>query len=151
MKDSDLLEQNHRNTTALAFSDFGTKFCEQSFYVSPLNVSAGRARKDQFKSALVLPLHAAMVLRRGTDVSGGSSDGYRLRRPPFFSLRGLRGGLGRQGAEAHETCLPMAASDPLLSFTWTRPTTELPRFNSGCARKAAQSAHFYVERLSSGI
>jgi hypothetical protein len=25
MKDSDLLEQNHRNTTALAFSDFGTK------------------------------------------------------------------------------------------------------------------------------
>ena len=82
MKDSDLLEQNHRNTTALAFSDFGTKLCEQSFYVSPLNVSAGRARKDQFKSALVLPLHAAMVLRRGTDVSGESSDGYRLCRPP---------------------------------------------------------------------
>jgi len=47
--------------------------------LSPLNVSAGRARKDQFKSALVLPFHAVMVLPRGTDVSRGSSGGYLLR------------------------------------------------------------------------
>jgi hypothetical protein len=63
MKDSDLIKQNHRNTTALAFSDFGTKLTEQRFNVSPLDVSAGRAREDQFKGALVLPLHFAMVLQ----------------------------------------------------------------------------------------
>jgi hypothetical protein len=75
MKDPNFVEQHHRNTTTFTFGDFSAKLGKQSFYISPLNVSAGRTREDQFKGALVLPLHAAMVLQQSTGVSGVCSDG----------------------------------------------------------------------------
>lgn len=66
MKHPHFLEQNHGYTTALSLADFGTQFYKQRFNIAPLDVCAYRAGKDQFKSSLVLALHAAIVPRSGT-------------------------------------------------------------------------------------
>lgn len=58
MKDAYLAKQNNRDAATFPFGNVGAKFDEQSFNVSPLNVSAGWPREDQFKGALALPLHA---------------------------------------------------------------------------------------------
>jgi len=65
---SHFFEQDHGYTTALALADFGAQFYKQRFNIAPLDVSAGRASEDQFKSSLVLALHANIVPRSSTEI-----------------------------------------------------------------------------------
>ena len=72
MKHSHFFKQDYSNTTTLSLADFGAQFYEQCFDVAPLNVSTCRADEDQFKSSLVLPLHAAIVPLSGTGLDARS-------------------------------------------------------------------------------
>jgi hypothetical protein len=74
---SHFFEQDHGYTTTLALADFGAQFYKQRFNIAPLDVSACRAGKDQFKSSLVLTLHAAIVPLSGTAL--GERTSKRLR------------------------------------------------------------------------
>lgn len=69
MKDSHFFEQDNRKATTLALRDFSAKLYEQSLDVAPLNVAACGPSKDQFESALMLPLHDDTVPLNGTDVA----------------------------------------------------------------------------------
>ena len=73
MEHSHFFEQDHGYTTTLALADFGSQFYQQRFNIAPLDVSACRAGKDQFKSSLMLPLHAEIVPRSGTELSERTS------------------------------------------------------------------------------
>jgi hypothetical protein len=66
-------EHDHGYTTALALADFGAQFYKQRFNITPLDVCACRAGEDQFKSSLVLALHAAIVPRSGTKLDERTS------------------------------------------------------------------------------
>ena len=68
MEHSHFFEQDHGYTTTLALADFGAQFYKQRFNIAPLDVSACRAGEDQFKSSLVLPLHATIVPLSGTEL-----------------------------------------------------------------------------------
>ena len=57
MEDPYLAEQDHGNTAACALSNFCAQFREERFNVSPLDIGARRTSEDQFKCALVSPLH----------------------------------------------------------------------------------------------
>ncbi len=62
MKDPNFFKQDDSDPATLALRDLGAKFYKQSFYVAPLDVAACGASEDQFKGALVFPLHSrAMV------------------------------------------------------------------------------------------
>ena len=65
MEQSRFFEQDDSNTTAFSLADSSAQFCEQRFDIAPLNVPADGASEDQFKSALVLPIHAQTVPRSG--------------------------------------------------------------------------------------
>ena len=66
-------EQDHGYTTTLALADFGAQFYKQSFNITPLDVCTCRVGEDQFKSSLVLALHAAIVPRSGTKLDERTS------------------------------------------------------------------------------
>ena len=68
MEHSHFFEYDHSDATAFSLADFGAKFYEQRFDIAPLDIPTGGPREDQFESALVLPLHAAIVPRSGTEV-----------------------------------------------------------------------------------
>lgn len=58
MKNSHFIKQDDGNSAAFALADFSAQFVEKCFNIFPLDVGAGWMGQDQFKSALVLPLHA---------------------------------------------------------------------------------------------
>ena len=70
---SHFFEQDHGYTTTLALADFGAQFYKQRFNIAPLDVSACRAGEDQFNTSLVLPPHAEIVPRSGTELDERTS------------------------------------------------------------------------------
>ena len=58
MENAHLAEQDYSYAATLALADFCLEFTEQCFNVLPLDIAAGRVGEDQFKRALVLPLHS---------------------------------------------------------------------------------------------
>ena len=62
MEHSQFIEKDHSDTTAFALAHVGAQFDKKRFDITPLNVSTRRARENQFKCPLMLPLHAEMVL-----------------------------------------------------------------------------------------
>ena len=66
MENSHFFKQDYSYATTLALADFGAQFYEQRFDIAPLDVPTRGASEDQFKSALVLPLHTEIVPRSGT-------------------------------------------------------------------------------------
>ena len=99
-------EYDHGYTTALALADFGAQFYKQRFNIAPLDVCTCRAGEDQFKSSLVLALHAAIVPRSGTEL-----DEHTSKRPtltPFGMQHAPRSGnlLERRLLMYHSTLAP---------------------------------------------
>jgi len=70
MKHPHFFKQDDSDAATFPLTNFGTKFCKQRFDIAPLDVSTRGAGEDQFESALVLPPHAKMVPRSGTDLAG---------------------------------------------------------------------------------
>ena len=66
MKYPDFPKQHHCDAATLAFADFVAQYNEQRVDIAPLDVTACRAGKDRFESALMPPLHANMVPQSGT-------------------------------------------------------------------------------------
>lgn len=66
MEDPHFVEQDDSNPTTFALADLGSDLLEERFNILPLNICAGRMRENKLECALVLPLHAAMVLQLGT-------------------------------------------------------------------------------------
>jgi hypothetical protein len=75
MEHSHFFKQDYSYATTLAFADFGTQLYEQRFDIAPLDVPTGGASEDQFKSALVLPLHAEIVPQSGTGLNPPANRG----------------------------------------------------------------------------
>jgi hypothetical protein len=61
VKHSHFFKHDHGYATSFSLTDFGAQFDKQRFDVAPLDVSTRGAGEDQFKSALMLPLHAQIV------------------------------------------------------------------------------------------
>lgn len=74
MENPDIPEQDHRNPAAFALADVGPQRQEQSFDISPRNISARRAGEDQSEGALVSPLHTrdGTIMRYRPERSAGS-------------------------------------------------------------------------------
>ena len=66
MKHSHFFKEDYGDTTTFSLTDLGAQFYEQRFNIAPLDVPTRGAGKDQFESALVLPLHTEIVPRSGT-------------------------------------------------------------------------------------
>lgn len=62
VKDAHLTIQKDRDPASCPLLNFGTQFSEETFNITPLNIAAGRSRKDQFNNPLVPSLHHFMVL-----------------------------------------------------------------------------------------
>lgn len=86
MENPDLREQDHRNPAAFALADVGPQLLENGFDITPRNISARRAGKDQFECALVSPFHG----RDGTAVR------YQAERAAGMARATIRG--AREGA-----------------------------------------------------
>ncbi len=61
VKNPHLFKQNHSNTTAFSFADFGAHFHKQRLDITPLDVPTCGMSEDQFESAPVFLLHREMV------------------------------------------------------------------------------------------
>ncbi len=61
MENPHLIEQDYGYATTFSLADFSAQFHEQRFDITPLDVATSGSGEDQFKSALVLPLHANIV------------------------------------------------------------------------------------------
>ena len=59
MEDTNFVEEHHRNTATLAFTDFCAKLLKQSLDIAPLNIRAHRMSTDCFERSLVLSLHCS--------------------------------------------------------------------------------------------
>lgn len=79
MEHTNLAKQHHGHTAALALCHFRTQFHEQRFNVSPGDVCACGSSKNELKATLVLPLHACMVLRIGTEKTTSTNGSTRRR------------------------------------------------------------------------
>ena len=66
MEHPHFVEQGDRNATTFALADFSPDLLEKRLNVFPLDICAGRVRENKPECALVLPLHAVMVLQLGT-------------------------------------------------------------------------------------
>ena len=66
MKDPHFAEQDDCHPASLALADLCAEFAKEGLYVLPIQVGAGRMSEQGFQRALVLPIHAVMVLRIGT-------------------------------------------------------------------------------------
>ena len=62
VEDSYLAKQDDGDPTTFSLDDFSSESTEESFNIFPVDICAGRVREDDFKRALVHPLHA----RNGT-------------------------------------------------------------------------------------
>ena len=66
MEHSHFFKEEDSYATTFSLADFGAKLYEQALDISPLDIATRGAGEDQFESALVLPLHTAIVPRSGT-------------------------------------------------------------------------------------
>ena len=69
MEHSHFFKQNYSYPTTLSLADVGAQLYEQRFNIAPLDVPTRGPCEEQFESALVLPLHAAIVPRSSTELN----------------------------------------------------------------------------------
>jgi hypothetical protein len=66
MEHPHFVKQDDSNATTFALADFSPDLLEKRLDVFPLNICASRVRENKLECALMLPLHARMVLQLGT-------------------------------------------------------------------------------------
>lgn len=57
MKDAHFAKQKNRNPATRPFFNFGAQFYKERLHIAPLDIAAGRPRKDEFNNSLMPLLH----------------------------------------------------------------------------------------------